>query len=217
MSQHADVPVSLQHRSNSCARPASPRSRARAPRCRFPSRTAAERADRRGAAAVRRRCATCRCGRRRPTALAVRARVSRLDFLPPVTISVQIEQQPQLPDTPLVVRILSLPGLLSMAGSLLSPSSLPPGIRLDRERVLVDVRQLLEKKGLGEIVPLIERLHVSSEEGRLLVDVDIRVTLRAAARRGAASEFPPGIEVPTTGQEHARLQFGDAAGDIACR
>ena len=106
--------------------------------------------------------------------LAVRARASRLDFLPPMSISVLIEQQPQLPDTPLVVKILSLPGLLSVAGSLLSPSSLPPGIRLDRERVLVDVRQLLERRGLGEIVPLIERLHVSSEEGRLLVDVDIR-------------------------------------------
>jgi hypothetical protein len=107
--------------------------------------------------------------------LVVRARAARLDFLPPMNISLQIEQQPQLPDTPLVVRILSLPGLLSVAGSLMSPNSLPPGIRLDRERVLVDVRQLLESKGFGEIVPLIERLQVSSEEGRLLLDVDIRV------------------------------------------
>jgi hypothetical protein len=106
--------------------------------------------------------------------LAVRGRASRLDFLPPVTISLQIEQQPQLPDRPLVVRILSLPGLLSVAGSLLSPGSLPPGVRLERERVLVDVRQLLERQGLGEVVPLIERLNVSSEDGRLLLDVDLR-------------------------------------------
>ena len=138
------------------------------------SGVAPERADRGGAAAGEGRFATCRCGRRRATAWRCAARASRLDFLPPVTISLQIEQQPQLPDTPLVVRILSLPGLLSVAGSLLSPSSLPPGIRLDRERVLVDVRQLLERKGFGEIVPLIERLHVSSEEGRLLLDVDLR-------------------------------------------
>src|SRR5688572_32552880 len=48
------------------------------------------------------------------------------------------------------VRILSMPGLLSVAGSMLSPSSLPPGIRLERERVLVDVRQLLEAKGFAE-------------------------------------------------------------------
>ena len=48
--------------------------------------------------------------------LAVRARASRLDFLPPMTISLQIEGQPRLPDTPLVVRILSMPGLLSVAG-----------------------------------------------------------------------------------------------------
>jgi hypothetical protein len=107
--------------------------------------------------------------------LAVRARASRLDFLPPVTISLQIEQQPQLPDTPLVVRILSLPGLLSVAGALLSPGSLPAGIRLDRDRVLIDVRQLIEKQGFADIVPLIERLHVSSEDGRLLLDVDVRV------------------------------------------
>ena len=107
--------------------------------------------------------------------LAVRARASRLDFLPPMTISLQIEGQPRLPDTPLVVRILSMPGLLSVAGSMLSPNSLPPGIRMERERVLVDVRQLLEAKGFGEIVPLIERLQVSSEEGRLLIDVDIKV------------------------------------------
>jgi hypothetical protein len=38
----------------------------------------------------------------------------------------------------------------------------------------VDVRQLLEARGFGEIVPLIERLQVSSEEGRLLIDVDIQ-------------------------------------------
>ena len=107
--------------------------------------------------------------------LAVRARASRLEFLPPVTITLQIEQQPQLPDTPLVIRILSLPGLLSMASSLLSPSSLPAGIRLDRDRVVIDVRQLLELKGLGEFVPLIERLHVASEDGRLRLDVDVKI------------------------------------------
>jgi hypothetical protein len=106
--------------------------------------------------------------------LAVRARASRLDFLPAMTISLQIEGQPRLPDTPLVVRILSMPGLLSIAGSMLSPGSLPPGIRLERERVLVDVRQLLEGKGLAEIVPLIGSLQVSSEEGRLLIDVDLQ-------------------------------------------
>jgi hypothetical protein len=107
--------------------------------------------------------------------LAVRARAARLDFLPPVTISLQIEQQPQMPDGPLVVRILSLPGLLSIAGSLLSPNSLPPGVRLDKDRVLVDVRQLIERNGYGEFVPFIERLHVSSEDAQILVHAELRV------------------------------------------
>ena len=107
--------------------------------------------------------------------LSVRGRAARLEFLPPVTIALQIEQQPQLPDTPLVLRILSLPGLLSMAGSFLSPNSLPPGIRLDRDRVLVDVRQLLERNGHGELAGLVERLRVTSEEGQLLVEAELRV------------------------------------------
>ena len=107
--------------------------------------------------------------------LAVRARAARLDFLPPVTISLRIEQQPQLPDTPLVIRILSLPGLLSMASSLLSPASLPAGVRLERDRLVIDVRQLLELKGVGDIVPLIERLHVTSEEGSLRLDVQTKI------------------------------------------
>ena len=106
--------------------------------------------------------------------LAVRARPSRLDFMPPITITLQIEQQPRLPDTPLVFRIMSMPGLFSIAGSLLSPSALPPGIRLDKDRLFVDVRQLLERAGYGEIVPFIDGLQVGSEEGRLLLDVVLR-------------------------------------------
>ena len=62
---------------------------------------------------------------------SVRARLSKVEFLPPVTVTLAIEQQPRLPDTPLVLRILSLPGLLSLAGSAMSMSTaLPPGIRL---------------------------------------------------------------------------------------
>jgi hypothetical protein len=107
--------------------------------------------------------------------LAVRVRASRLDFLPAVTVTLQIEQQPQPPDTPLVLRILSMPGLLGMAGALLSPGALPPGIRLDRDRVVVDLRPLLERHGAGDLMAYAERLHVSTDDGRLLVEVALRV------------------------------------------
>ena len=107
--------------------------------------------------------------------IAVRARASRLEFLPPVTINLQIEQQPQLPNVPLVLRIMSMPGLLSLAGSLLAPNSFPPGIRLERDRVLVDVRTLLERNGAADLVSMAERVNITSEEGRLLVELHLRV------------------------------------------
>ena len=106
--------------------------------------------------------------------LEVRAPASQLDFLPPMNMSVQIEQQPQLPDTPLTVRLRSLPGLPSMAGSLLSPGWLPPGIRLEGERVLVDVRQLLERQAARRDGAVNRAAARRSEEGRLIVDVDMR-------------------------------------------
>ena len=107
--------------------------------------------------------------------LQVRARVGKLDFLPPVTLTFDIDQQPRLPDTPLGLRLRTLPGLAALAGPLLAQKSLPPGLRLDGDRLFVDVAQLLERAGLADLVPLIERLHVATDEGRVLVEVDARV------------------------------------------
>jgi len=39
----------------------------------------------------------------------------------------------------------------------------------------VDLRELLDRAGYGDVVPLIERLQIASEDGRLLVEVDARV------------------------------------------
>lgn len=105
----------------------------------------------------------------------VRARVAKLDFLPPVTVTLDIDQQPRLPDTPLGLRLRTVPGLAALAGPLLSQKSLPPGLRLDGDRLFVDVAQLLDRAGYGDLVPLIERLHVGTEEGQLRVEVDARV------------------------------------------
>jgi hypothetical protein len=107
--------------------------------------------------------------------IQVKARVAKFDFLPPVTVTLEIDQQPRLPDVPLGLRLRSFPGLTSIAGSVLPPDKLPPGVRLDGERLFVDLRELLDRAGYGDLVPLIERVHVASEDGRLLVEVDARV------------------------------------------
>ena len=111
---------------------------------------------------------------RSSNSLQVRARVSKLDFLPPLTVTLDIDQQARLPDTPLGLRLRTFPGLAAMAGPLLSQKA-PPGIRLDGDRLIVDVRLLLERAGYADLVPLIERLHVTTEEGRLVLELDGRV------------------------------------------
>jgi hypothetical protein len=108
--------------------------------------------------------------------LRVTAKLTRAEFLPPISVTLEIESQPVLPDSPLVLRILSLPGLLSLAGAALSISTLlPPGIKVQDQRVFVDVRVLLERYGYGEIVRYVESLRVTTEEGKLVLDVQLRV------------------------------------------
>jgi hypothetical protein len=107
--------------------------------------------------------------------LQLRGRIAKLDFLPPVTLTLEIDQQARLPDTPLGLRLRTFPGLAAIAGPLVSQKALPPGISLDGDRLFVDVRQLIERAGYGDMVPFIERLHLASEEGQLLVEVDARV------------------------------------------
>jgi hypothetical protein len=109
--------------------------------------------------------------------LAVRARIGRADFLPPVTVSAEIDRQAEFPDSPLVLRVLSLPGLMGLAGAALSMTAiLPQGVRMEKDRVFVDLRAMLERAGYGEVVPFLEGVRVTSEEGRLLLDVSLRVS-----------------------------------------
>jgi hypothetical protein len=106
----------------------------------------------------------------------VSAKLTRPEFLPPISLTLEIESQPAMPDSPLVLRVTSLPGLVALAGAALPVSTmLPPGVRLERQRVLVDMRMLLDRFGYGAIVPFLDTVKVTTEEGRLILDVDVRV------------------------------------------
>jgi hypothetical protein len=106
---------------------------------------------------------------------SVRARLARVDFLPPINLTVAIERQPELPDTPLVLRLGSFPGLVAMIGAAFPiASKLPPGIRMDKDRVLVDLKTLAEREGYADLLPLIEKIRLKTDEGRLIVEVDAR-------------------------------------------
>jgi hypothetical protein len=109
---------------------------------------------------------------------SIRAKLARPEFLPPINATVAIARQPELPEHPtLLLRVTGFAGLLAMAGPLLSLApKLPPGIRLDKDLLTVDLRQLLAERGQEDLLRLLQRIAVHSEESRVLIDVEAAVS-----------------------------------------
>jgi hypothetical protein len=98
-------------------------------------------------------------------------------FVPSLNLTLAIEQQPQLPATPeLVLRITGAGGMLRFAAPAISSfGNLPPGMRLDGDRLFVDLRALLAHHGHRELLNYAEQLEVVTEEGTLIVLAQLRV------------------------------------------
>jgi hypothetical protein len=120
-----------------------------------------------GSASIRELHVTPQGGNR----LSVRVVVAKPSFLPPMTVGVLIDKQPKLPDDPVLGLTLSgIGGLLRFAG----PAAgffkvLPPGVSMEGERVLVDIRAALAPHGLTSVLDYVKDVAVGSEEGRLIV------------------------------------------------
>lgn len=107
----------------------------------------------------------------------VQLKLAKPAILPPFTFTLQIEEQPDLPNRPdLVLRLSGAGGLLRLAGPAIGSSgALPPGVRLDGDRIVVDVRRVLEQQHRAELLDYIEQLHVLAEDARLVLAVQLRV------------------------------------------
>jgi hypothetical protein len=92
-------------------------------------------------------------------------------FLPPISLDVTIDKQPALPGDPVLALTLSgMGGLLRFAGPAAGfLNVLPPGVRMEGERVFVDIRAVLAAHGLTSVLNYVQDVRVTTEEGRLLV------------------------------------------------
>ena len=92
-------------------------------------------------------------------------------FLPPISLDVVIDKQPSLPGDPVLALTLSgMGGLLRFAGPVAGfLKALPPGVRMEGDRVFVDLRAVLAPHGLTSILNYVEEVLLSTEEGRLLI------------------------------------------------
>ena len=107
----------------------------------------------------------------------VHLKLARPAFLPSLNLTLLIERQPVLPDNPeLGLRFSGAGGMMRLAGPAISSfGALPPGVRLDGDHVLVDLRTLLLRQGHAELLDYVEQLQILSEEGALVLLVQLRV------------------------------------------
>jgi hypothetical protein len=109
--------------------------------------------------------------------MRVKIVVAKPGFLPPITLTVAIDRQPALPESPdLVFRLEGAGTLLTFAGPALAfVHALPPGILMRGDQIFVNLKTLAESRGYGDWLRLVEHIHVSTEPGQLILSVDAGV------------------------------------------
>ena len=99
-------------------------------------------------------------------------------LVPPFTVKGRLEGQPDpARGVPLVLRwwIDGLAAVSPLIGMIARRvSSLPPWVRIDGDRAEIDIGGLIDERGFGEIVPYVKSLHVSTAEGRVVLEFEMR-------------------------------------------
>jgi hypothetical protein len=97
--------------------------------------------------------------------------------LPALKVALRIDQQPQ-PDDPILGLRWSVPAIGPLA-LFASPAlslfkSLPPGIRVDGDRILVNIKDLLIARGFADYLQYLRKLQVHAVAGRLIASFELR-------------------------------------------
>lgn len=104
--------------------------------------------------------------------------VPKMTLVPAITLRLLIEAQPRLPESPvLVLRMVTLGGLFGLASGAIA-GMLPPGVRLEGERILVNLREIAAQRGAAEAFEYLTELQVHADGGRLVVHVNAAVGAR---------------------------------------
>jgi hypothetical protein len=98
-------------------------------------------------------------------------------FVPPLTVAFYIEQQPQFPASPvLVLRWSLLGGIGGFASRMMgSPEKLPAGVRLEGDRLVLDIPALAARGAAAALLPYLKALQLRSIDARLVLDVELQV------------------------------------------
>jgi hypothetical protein len=109
--------------------------------------------------------------------VTARVRLSASSFLPAIPVTLAIEDQPQLPEQPLLgLRLSQASGFVAIAASALpSMVTLPPGISMDGDRIRLDVRRLLAERQMEKVLEYLTDLRVTSRAGAIVLDIRAKI------------------------------------------
>ena len=101
-----------------------------------------------------------------------------LPFVPPLKVAIVIEQQPLFPSSPvLVLRWSLLGGLGQLISRIVSPhQKLPPGVRVDGDRILVDIPVAAAGTPAAPYLGYLRGLEVHTVADRLVLAADLEVS-----------------------------------------
>jgi hypothetical protein len=118
--------------------------------------------------------------------IAVRVRLLRPAFLPAFTIGLIIERQPLLPSSPVLVLRIGLDAMGALAGMAMRfLQVLPPGLRMDGDRLYVDLATCLARYGAAEVLEYLTSFELTTTEGRFVVNA--RAVLPKLGGEGAGA------------------------------
>jgi len=104
-----------------------------------------------------------------------------IPFVPSLTVHVAVDQQPRFPASPfLVLRWSFLGGVGAIASRFVGAleGRLPPGIRLDGDRIVIDIAVIVRRSGRADAVDLVRYLtllEIHTVDDRAVVDVELAV------------------------------------------
>jgi hypothetical protein len=99
-------------------------------------------------------------------------------FVPPLTVAVAVERQPRFPELPILVFRWSLLGAVGAIASrfVASLNRLPPGIRLDGDRLLIDIPMVVRGRPAAEmILPYVTALELHTVDNAVIIEGTVEV------------------------------------------
>lgn len=98
-------------------------------------------------------------------------------FVPVIKVSLAIERQPQFPASPVLVLRWSLLGAVGALASrfVASLDRLPDGVRLDGDRLLLDIGRLAEGAAAASWLPYVRSLELHTVDDRFVLDFELAI------------------------------------------